>query len=185
MYLAEHASKNVANWNISQTFSFLVFLMRKQPVSVSVSRGFWFFFSWSMWHMSAVVEGFDFKLPDVVHDSSSYWSKAYLNIASFDPNDIKWPEWRWSFLFFYKFLKKLNATRKLPKTAKVMLAVWIEADPAVCSSTTGASVVGGGFGSSLQHTDCVPFVLPGQQNWPKPRSWHPKWEMHGNLANSV
>ena len=64
----------------------------------------------------------------------------------------------------------MNATRKLPeKTANVMLAVWIEAVPAVEESKTGAGVVGG-FGSSLQHADCVPFVLPGQQNWPRPRS---------------
>ena len=40
MYLAEHSSKKSADWNFSQTFFLLYFLMRKQPVSVSVSRGF-------------------------------------------------------------------------------------------------------------------------------------------------
>ena len=45
MYLAEHSSKKLADWNFSQTFFLLYFLMRKQPVSVSVSRGFfWIFF---------------------------------------------------------------------------------------------------------------------------------------------
>ena len=79
------------------------------------------------------------------------------------PTTNKWPEWYDEMIFFYKFLKKLNATRRLPKnTAKVMLADWIELAEAVWLNA-GGCVVGGGLGSWSQQKAWVPFVLPGQQ----------------------
>jgi hypothetical protein len=66
------------------------------------------------------------------------------------PTTNKWPEWYDEMIFFYKFLKKLNAIRRLPKnTAKVMLADWIELAEAVWLNA-GGCVVGGGLGSWSQ-----------------------------------
>lgn len=167
-----------------QLRNFSLFLMRKQPVSVSVSRGFFGhergFAKIGMqrpllWHIQLKLRSF-FLLST---------SQIFISLRRFlIPTTNKWPEW-YDEMIFYKFLKKLNATRRLPKnTAKVMLADWIELAEAVWLKA-GGCVVGGGLGSWSQHSDWVPFVLPGQQYWPRPRSRHPKWEMHGNLANSV
>lgn len=167
-----------------QLRNFSLFLMRKQPVSVSVSRGFFGhergFAKIGMqrpllWHIQLKLRSFFcWAQAKSTLACAAFWSQQQTNGRN---GTMKW--------FFYKFLKKLNATRRLPKnTAKVMLADWIELAEAVWLKA-GGCVVGGGLGSWSQHSDWVPFVLPGQQYWPRPRSRHPKWEMHGNLANSV
>lgn len=154
-----------------QLRNFSLFLMRKQPVSVSVSRGFFGhergFAKIGMqrpllWHIQLKLRSF-FLLST---------SQIYISLRRFlIPTTNKWPEW-YDEMIFYKFLKKLNATRRLPKnTAKVMLADWIELAEAVWLKA-GGCVVGGGLGSWSQHSDWVPFVLPGQQYWPRPRSWN-------------
>lgn len=110
-----------------QLRNFSLFLMRKQPVSVSVSRGFFGhergFAKIGMqrpllWHIQLKLR--------------SFFAEHKLSLRRFlIPTTNKWPEW-YDEMIFYKFLKKLNATRRLPKnTAKVMLADWIELAEAV------------------------------------------------------
>lgn len=114
-----------------QLRNFSLFLMRKQPVSVSVSRGFFGhergFAKIGMqrpllWHIQLKLRSF-FLLST---------SQIFISLRRFlIPTTNKWPEW-YDEMIFYKFLKKLNATRRLPKnTAKVMLADWIELAEAV------------------------------------------------------
>lgn len=114
-----------------QLKNFSLFLMRKQPVSVSVSRGFFGHErgfakigmpSPLLWHIQLKLRSFLLSTSQIYNVSL----RCFLI-----PTTNKWPEW-YDEMIFYKFLKKLNATRRLPKnTAKVMLADWIELAEAV------------------------------------------------------
>ena len=154
-----------------QLRNFSLFLMRKQPVSVSVSRGFFWTWAWLCQNRHATPTSVA-HTAEVAKFFLLSTSQIFISLRRFlIPTTNKWPEW-YDEMIFYKFLKKLNATRRLPKnTAKVMLADWIELAEAVWLKA-GGCVVGGGLGSWSQHSDWVPFVLPGQQYWPRPRSWN-------------
>jgi len=98
--------------------------MRKQPVSVSVSRGFFeFFFLICVAHVSCYSRFLTFFIEAWNRPSSKKtpWvdnlsALLLIPTTSIGRNGDE-------VFVFYKFLKKLNATRKLPKSAKVMLTV--------------------------------------------------------------